>query len=191
MGSANMILFGLVTIYRKTYSSGAAEPVVSNVLTTSTFTQLGYQSEDGLTETLEFEHVDINVPEANGTVESVLVNESATISVALQERQLSEMVHSMPGATYTAGAVDGTNENELTVGGKAAADSCDALLFVGEDRGGIQKAIYYPKVIKQGPGGLQYSKRGISLVTYNWKALIDLTRDAGERLRMEWEITEA
>lgn len=165
------------------------DPVSGNTVSWSGWTQLGYQGEDGLTETPSADIHIFNIPEIGQDIDAELMHESAEVEVALQEGNAALMQYALPGATYAAGATPGTNPNLLGIGGGSLAFY--SIGFEGENRGGQTFVVFYPKVFAMGPSSRKYSRQGVTLTPFKWKALGDASRTAGHRLREMWEITSA
>ena len=191
MANANEILVGLVDIYYKAYDA-TNNPISSdNTISWSGWTQLGYQSEDGLTDTVSTEVLEIEIPDVNAHSDQIITLQTCEFTFSLMENDLAQAALAMPGSTYTAGTL-GDKEHKLGIGGKTAEDSFYSWGFVGLDRAGLSKVIFYPKAkASAGSMGRAHQKKGLSLRDFNMKAYIDTTGTAGQQLRIEYAITSA
>ncbi len=187
--SITNILTGPVDFYLKTYAA-AADPVTANAVGWTGWTQLGFQSEDGLSIEYTPEFFDIIVHSFNAKVKKILVGEEMKVTFSLMECDLAQMVHAVAGATYTVGAVQGTNENELSIGDIVTIPE-KSIGFEGIAITGEEYVGFFPKVVAMGTLAVQHQKKGIRGIPFEWDCLADTSRAAAQTLAVLWEITTA
>jgi len=183
------ILTGPVDFYVKSYSA-AGDPVTGNAVGWTGWTQLGFQTEDGVDIEYAPEFFDIKVHSYNAVVKKILIGEALKVRFNLMECDLAQMVHAMTGATYTAGALAGTNPNLLSLGDKATIVE-KMIGFEGIAITGAELVGFVPKVVAMGTVAVKHQKAGVRTIPFEFDALADTTRSAGQTLAMLWEITEA
>lgn len=189
MGTIANILTGPVDFYRIDYAE-ALDPVSSNAVSWSGWDALGFQNEDGLEFEYSAEWFDIKVHSHNAPVKRELIGEALTVRFSLMECDLAQLVHAIAGGKYTAGETPGTNENVLKIGDKATIPY-SAIGFEGVASTGEELVGFVPKVNQVGTVGLSHKKGGVREVPFEFSALADTSRDAGETLALLWEITSS
>lgn len=177
-----------------TVRSGSAITITSvdvnfTVTDLTTWVKLGYQAEDGASQQISTEHYDLMVPEIGGEIDSMIIKQTGTVDIMLLEGDAAQMKYAIPGATYTAGTVPGTNENTVGVGGGSV--TFYSLAIEGEDRSGRAVVYFYPKVRAEGPIDLKHVNNGVTTVPFRFKAFNVPTRTAGEQLWKMYHITTA
>lgn len=191
MGDKTKIIVGLADIYIKTWESELAHPVASNALVTTGWTQLGFQSEDGLTEELTVEVEDLAAPNVKGKADDIVIDEGGTITFGVKDAGLLTEAMALRGATYTAGAVAGTNENVMGFGGKTGDEGFIAVAVVGKTRGGLDVCRCFWKCRPSVSKSRSYKHKGVSLVEFSLTCFVDTSQTAGEQIMKAAEITEA
>lgn len=179
----------LVTLASET-SITTASVDENYTVTTSDWTKLGFQSENGLSLSSTTEISKIKVPEVGGFVKFVLMGDEAKLSWELMECDFDQMQYFVSGGTYTAASVDGTNPNKLGVGGKTSLTEY-GIGFQGLGPSGVEVVGYMSKAYATNEFMQKFLKGDPRNVTAEFEAIMDTTRTAGEQLLTMWEATTA
>ncbi len=184
------ILAGAAEVYHKILTSAApVSPMTGNVVSWTSWTQWKALTEDGCNLEYEQEFVRVLQDEYNTAVKMFLVGESMKLNFVVNETALSQIVNMLAAATYTAGAIPGTNPNTLTVGGGTMREMSVGLEGIAST--GQELVVYVNKVVAISKIGVPFKKRGVRLVQCELEAMCDTAATDGARLATIYEVTKA
>lgn len=187
MGDITKILTGPVDIYVIAYGT-TNDPVTANAVDWTGWTQLGFQTEDGLDWEYTAEWLDIIVAAHNAPVKRELIGEALMAKFSLQECSLDQLQYAIAGATYAAGAVAGTNPNLMTVGDKTGIVPV-SFGFEGIAPTGEALVGFIPRVDPTGAVAMGYKKGSVREIPFEFTAQADTSRATGQTLGLLWELT--
>lgn len=193
MGDTTKINLGCVETFVKAYASGMPgnDPISGNTvidLVANGWTALGFPSEDGVNEAYTPEFFDSKSACARGTLKKFVIDEQYQLTLSMLESDLAKWQYAIAGSTYTAAAVEGTNPNQLKVGGKLTFPEY-SFAFTGLLPNGNTFVIFVPKVTSIGPSATDYNKSAEIMVPMVLEALLDTTRTVNEQLYIKTELT--
>lgn len=186
------VLFGNGIFY--THTAGTSNPVASNAVDWTGWTRFGFQKGGGSIRYVP-DIFPVEVDEEPAPIDRVILMEQVSVLLVLAESDLAQLQYAIAGATYTAGATPGTNENVLDIGGKSPDSSMPSLALGIQANGmagsGNPFVGWFPYMNPIGQVELPFQKGEIRTVGYEFEAQSDPSASAGEKIGKLIEITTA
>ena len=192
MAGASLVVHGIPQIWVKKWSAGASAPLNQDEFASTGYTQLLTPTHDGVTETDSFNVAELDVPELGGIIHAVdNGGRKFEIEATFIDADPLLLQYILPRSQYTVGTTGATDApHEIVVGGVYAELAWWHLAIVGQDRGGMQMLVWYPKVTPITKLNRQYQLKDITRTPAKWLAVIDTTVTAGEQLRQQYRQAE-
>ena len=188
MPGASLVVHGIPQIWVKAWKAAQTAPLNEDAFSSTGYTQLLTPTHDGVTETDSFNVAELDVPEEGGIIHAVENGgRKFTIDANFIDADPLLMSYILPRSAYTLGKNGSPDTpHKILAGGVYAELTWYHLAVVGEDRGGMDIVVWYPKVTPITQISRQYQLKDITRTNARWLAVIDTTVAAGGQLRQQF-----
>lgn len=176
-------------------AAATATPVTGVTISWASYTELGYM-DGGLTLEMTQEHWEATADQTTMIVKRELTAEGLSVTVNLSESVIAHLQYAHSGAAYTAGAVAGTDSNELDLGGLATTNEYTlGFQAVGANLDPADAhedvVVWIPRVTPMGAVGQPFLQDGVRVIPCQWSAMGSMGLAAGKQLMTIYETTTA